>query len=394
MKMNIENINDLYKTVVPNEIRKKIFDITEYPIIHGYNIKTSYRNGGKTTNVILWGMCANKLYGSHISYIRTAKNMTTVSKIKTLFDAINTYTLDDGRNYIQHIYNDEYNKVYYLSREKRFVLAKEDSSDIEIKNGKTIMYVHSIDQSDELRSGFADINLDIVLYDEFVDGSATNNTLVNFCHVLSTFFRLRYDSIVFMCCNMSTGNPVILQQMGIYNKVQTQTVPFMVYTTEYGTRIGVEILHVSTEISNERNIMNTRFFGFKVDGMDIIRGSSIVQEVYRELPQGMTLDTTPLYYYTCGNWYKVQYACNSKWQALFYISEATEPPHDCDHITMTDDKCKAITTPFTYWGILRDNQLAISLCKHVRRHDVCFDSYLTYISVKAFYDTFRIPENI
>lgn len=392
--MNIDKVNELYKTIVPLELRKKIYDITEYPILYGYNIKTSYRNGGKTTNVILWGMCANMIYGSHISYMRTSKSMTTVSKIKTIFDAINTYTLEDGRNYIQHIYNDKYNRVYYLSREKRFVLAREDSTDAEIKNSETIMYVHSIDLSDELRSGFADLKLDIVLYDEFVDSAVTNTSFLKFAHILSTFFRLRSNSIVFMCCNMSTGSPVILQQMGIYNKVQTQNVPYMTYTTEYGTRIGVQILKVSNEISNERNIMNTRFFGFKLDGFDIIRGTSIIQEPYRELPPNVTLDTVPLYYYACGNWYKTQYAYNSKWQTLFYISECAEPPHDVDHITMTDDKCFAITTPFSYFGILRDNRLAIDLCKHVRRHDVCFDSYLTYISIKAFYDTFKIPENI
>lgn len=392
--MNIETVNELYKSIVPSYIRTKIFDITNYPIIHGYNIKTSYRNGGKTTNVILWAMCANKLFGSKLSYIRTTKSMTTVSKIKTIFDSINTYTLEDGRNYIQHIYNDKYNRVYYLSREKRFVLAKEDSSDLEIKNGETIMYVHSIDQNDELRSGFADMNLDIILYDECIDGYATNTTLVNFCHIISTFFRLRSDSVIFMCCNMSTGNPVIFQQMGIYMKMQSQTVPYMVYTTEYGTRLAVEMLTVSNEISNERNIMNTRFFGFKIDGMDIIRGSSIIHEPYRELPQNMTLDNTPLHYYACGNWYKVQYASNTIWQPLFYISECSEPPHNCDHIVMTDDKCKAITTPYMYYGIMRDNTLAVSLCKHVRRQDVCFDNYLTYISIKAFYDTFKIPENI
>lgn len=392
--MNIENVNELYKSIIPEKLRKEIFDITNYPILYGYNIKSSYRNGGKTTNVILWSMCANRLYGSHISYIRTSKSMTTVSKIKTIFDAINTYVLDDGRNYIQHIYNDEYNKVYYLSREKRFVLAKEDSTDSEIKNAPTIMYIHSVDLNDELRSGFADTSLDIVLYDECIDSAVNNNTLINFLHILSTFFRLRYDSVVFLCCNMSTGNPVILQQMGIYNKVQAQTVPYMVYTTELGTRVSVELLQVSNEISNDRNIMNTRFFGFKLDGIDIIRGSSIVHEPFRELPPDMTLDDTPLFYYSCGSWYKVQYAYNENWQTLFYISESTEPPHTSDHITMTDDKCKAITTPYTYYGILRDNPLAVNLCKHVRRHDVCFDNYMTYISIKAFYDTFRIPENI
>lgn len=393
MNIDIENVNNFYRTIVPEELRKRIFDITDYPIINGYNIKCSYRNGGKTTNVILWSMCANMLFGSHISYMRTDKTMTTISKIKTIFDAINTYTLDDGRNYIQHIYNDKYNKVYYLSREKRFVLAREDSTDLEIKNAPTIMYVHSVDLSDSLRSGFADINLDIVLYDEFIDNSANKTTFINFLHILSTFFRLRYNSIVFMCCNLSTGNPTILQQMGVYTKIQAQEIPYMIYTTEYGTKIGVQLLEVSEEMSTEREQMNANFFGFKLDGIDIIRGCTVSREPYRHIPDNAITEPTNIFMYACGTWLQFYYASSTEWQPLIYAKQCIEPPHH-DNITITDDKLKAITTPFTYYGIMRDSKMCIDICKHARRHDMCYDSYMTYIAVKSFYDFFKIPENI
>ena len=87
---NIHNVNSLFDTVVSNEYKEKYYDVTKYPVINGYNFVTSYRNGGKTTNILLWAMCAHKIYGSRISYIRTNKTMTTRSKIMTLFDSINT----------------------------------------------------------------------------------------------------------------------------------------------------------------------------------------------------------------------------------------------------------------------------------------------------------------
>ena len=210
---DIHNVNSLFDMIVSKEYKEKYYDVTKYPVIHGYNFVTSYRNGGKTTNILIWAMCANKLYGSKISYIRTNKTMVTRSKIMTLFDSINTTVDDNGKNYVQKIYNDKYNRIMYFPTEKCFKLVREDMTADELKTAKILCYVHSIDTNDELRSGFADNELDIILYDECMDKYVNNNTLINFLHIVSTFFRSRYKSIIFMACNMSTGAPIILQQM-------------------------------------------------------------------------------------------------------------------------------------------------------------------------------------
>ena len=162
---NVHNVNSLFDMVVSKEYKEKYYDVTKYPVIHGYNFVTSYRNGGKTTNILIWAMCANKLYGSKISYIRTNKNMVTRSKIMTLFDSINTTVDDNGKNYVQKIYNDKYNRIMYFPAEKCFKLVREDMTADELKTAKILCYVHSIDTNDELRSGFADNELDIILYD-------------------------------------------------------------------------------------------------------------------------------------------------------------------------------------------------------------------------------------
>ena len=229
---DIYKVNNLYDSVMLKEYKEKYYDVTKYPVINGYNVVTSYRNGGKTTNILLWSMCAHKIYGSRISYIRTNKTMTTRSKIMTLFDSINTTVDDDGKNYIQKIYNDKYNKIMYFYNEKCFKLCRDDMTADELKTAEILCYVHSIDINDELRSGFADNRLDIILYDECIDNKINNTTLINFLHIVSTFLRSRYKSVIFMACNMSTGAPTILQQMGIYTKVLSQTTPYAMYTTE------------------------------------------------------------------------------------------------------------------------------------------------------------------
>lgn len=391
---NISNVNNLFDMVISNEYKEKYYDVTKYPVIYGYNFVTSYRNGGKTTNILIWSMCANKLYGSKISYIRTTKSMVTRSKIMTLFDSINTTVDDTGKNYIQKIYNDKYNRVMYFYNEKCFKLVREDMTAEELKTAKILCYVHSIDTNDELRSGFADNKLDIILYDECIDDKVNNATLINFLHIVSTFLRIRYKSIVFMACNMSTGSPIILQQMGIYTKVLSQTTPYAMYTTEKHTRISVEILEVSETFSNERNIMNDTFFGFDIDGIEIIRGTSICHETFRELPENTETIPTNVKLYSCGYWIDVFTTVSDIWQNMIYFKRGIPSDHRVGTITLTDDKNYAFTHPYTYASIGKDFKICLLMAKLFRRNDICCDNYMTYISANAFYDFYKIPEYI
>ena len=339
-------------------------------------------------------MCAYKLYGSKISYIRTTKSMVTRSKIMTLFDSINTTVDDTGKNYIQKIYNDKYNRVMYFYNEKCFKLVREDMTAEELKTAKILCYVHSIDTNDELRSGFADNKLDIILYDECIDDKVNNATLINFLHIVSTFLRIRYKSIIFMACNMSTGSPIILQQMGIYTKVLSQTTQYAMYTTEKHTRISVEILEVSETFSNERNIMNDTFFGFDIDGIEIIRGTSICHETFRELPENTETIPTNVKLYSCGYWIDVFTTVSDKWQNMIYFKRGIPSDHRVGTITLTDDKNYAFTHPYTYASIGKDFKICLLMAKLFRRNDICCDNYMTYISANAFYDFYKIPEYI
>ena len=391
---DIYKVNNLYDSVVLKEYKEKYYDVTKYPVVHGYNFVTSYRNGGKTTNILVWAMCSHKIYGSRISYIRTNKTMTTRSKIMTLFDNINNTVDDTGKNYIEKIYNDKYNKVMYFYNEKCFKLCRDDMSADELKTAEILCYVHSIDTNDELRSGFADNRLDIILYDECIDNKINNTTLINFLHIVSTFLRNRYKSVIFMACNMSTGAPTILQQMGIYTKVLSQTTPYALYTTEKHTRISVEILEVTEAFSNERNIMNDTFFGFDIDGIEIIRGSSICHESYRELPENTEIISTNVKLYSCGYWIDVFTTVSDKWQNMIYFKKGTPSNHRSGTITLTDDKNYAFTHPYTYASIGKDFKICLLMAKLFRRNDICCDDYMTYICANSFYDFYKIPEYI
>lgn len=392
---DINAVKQLYDNIVPDNF----FKVTKYPLISGYNIYNSFRSGGKTTAVLLFGLCNWRLSGGTMGYMRTSHKQTVKSKVFTMFNTINSYTDENGQNYVEKITDGKYNHIYYMTTEKCFRIARVDSTDDEIKQSPVICYVFSMDMVDDYKSGFADDNIDILLYDECVDTYVNNNTTIAFLNNISTFFRLRTNNMIFMNCNMSLGNTVILQHFGILQAVQIQDTEFKMYKTPLGTQIGVTLLSetsVSDKHANERAKFNQKYMGFSssIQGIENIRGTTIIRQPYRELPRDATIHETPLYMYTSGQYFKCDIVTSETFQTMFYIHTVPNVRHCIENLTITDDKTYSFEHPYCYYGIGRDFQYCVDLAKHYRRGDVCVDSFMTDIYIKAFYDLFKIPENI
>lgn len=397
MELNIKRIQDIFREIVPKDLRSKWLDLSARPIQYGYNLYNSYRAGGKTTNALIFSLIAFNEYNCTTMYFRSGIRATRAKAVSTLCDTINTTIDDNGLNYVQRITGEKYCWVGYHSRTKTFRLLQH--LDDEMNTAPVFMYVCAVSESLSLKSGFADPNCNISLYDEFIDDEVTNDSMIMYLNALSTIFRLRHKSIAFMFCNMSVGSPIILRKMGIYEKVLNQTTPFMVYHTKRGMKITVNILEPSEEQSNERLKMNETYFNFDtdIDGIENIRGSSIVRASYRELPEDVIpecITETGLYIYSCGYWMNVKQISSNTWQDMYYITTCLEPTHDAEHLTITDDRLFSFQNPYTYSSIGKDFKLCCDLAKKVRRNDVCFDNFMTYISVKSFYDLYKIPELI
>lgn len=392
---DINAVKQMYDKIVPDEY----FKVTKYPLIGGYNIYNSFRAGGKTTAVLLFGLCNWMLCGGTMGYMRTSHKQTVKSKVFTMFNTINTYVDDNGQNYVERITDGKYNHIYYMTTEKCFRIARVDSTDEEIKNSPVVCYVFSMDMVDDYKSGFADDSIDILLYDECVDTYVNANTTIAFLNNISTFFRLRTNNMIFMNCNMSLGNTVILQHFGILQAVQIQDTEFRLYKTPLGTQIGVTLLNensISDKHANERAKFNQRYIGFSnsIQGIENIRGTTIIRQPYREVPEHSDIIDTPLFIYTSGQTFKCDLVVNEKWQSMYYVHLTDQVEHSNENITITDDKLYSFEHPYCYYGIGRDFQSCVDLAKHYRRGDVCVDSFMTDIYLKAFYDLFKIPENI
>lgn len=385
----VNNVKRYLGTIIPEEIKKKYFDISTLRLQLGYNIITSYRAGGKTTNEILFCIKSFFDYGYTSAYIRTNRASVVESSISTMCTTINNTVLDNGKNYVQEITKDKYVYVKYHSRSKTFRLLKDIDEDI--KDSDIFMYVFSIDDSLNKKSGFSDNACDIIIYDEFVDTYYTASTTILFLNFISTLFRLRYNSICFMNCNLSIGSPLLLKHFEIYERVLNQTTPFMQYKTKKGTRIYVTILQPDEDnISDDRLKMNERYFGFSLTGIENITGMSISRDLYRTLPDNAKTVSTNLYINTCGSYYRVFQACIPDWQNMYYIKQSSEPVHKQGTITITDDRIKAYETPYTYYNLGGEFPQFVDLYTKFKRNDICFENYMTYISIKSFYGFFGV----
>ena len=292
MELNIKRIQDTFREYVSEENRRLWLDLSARPVQYGYNIFNSYRTGGKTTNILIFALIAYHLYNTTTMYFRSGIKATRAKAVSTLCDGLNNIVNDDGQNYVQAITDNKYCWIVYHSHTKTFRLL--ESLDSEPIKSPVFIYVCAVSESLSLKSGFADTNCNITLYDEFIDDEVTNSSMIEYLNAISTVFRLRTKSIAFLNCNMSVGSPIILRKFGIYEKVLNQTTPYMVYHTKGGMKISVNILEPSEEQANERLKMNEMYFNFdtNIEGIENIRGTSICRESYRELPPDVTPDTT------------------------------------------------------------------------------------------------------
>ena len=88
-----------------------LFDPTECPLnIAKYFTIVTERASGKTTNVLLYGLVCNKLFGTVIQYIRRDDSMLAPKNAKSLMETI----IYNG--YVEKLTGDKYNNMLYKSR--------------------------------------------------------------------------------------------------------------------------------------------------------------------------------------------------------------------------------------------------------------------------------------
>ena len=229
-----------------------------------YFVLLSERSVGKTTNVILFGMCAHEICGTQIQYIRQHSDMITPKTSRQLFDTILRY------DYVSKITGGRWSSVTYWAA-GWYYCNTDDNGKVTERAEKPFMYCLGLNKAEDYKSVYNAPTGDIIIFDEFISRYYAQDEFILFCDVVKTIIRDRQEPIIFMLGNTLDRYNHYFSELEILNI--TTSIPIGEHTetvTTKGTPIYVEI--VTREKTPERLTFNKLFFGFKNKKLGSITG--------------------------------------------------------------------------------------------------------------------------
>ena len=270
--LNFQKINNLYKKL---KCPPEVFDPSKLPFDRDkYFVLCSERSVGKTTNVLLWGMCAHEVHGTQIQYIRQFDEMLAPKRMKQLFDTILKF------DYIKKLTKGRWNSCEYYARGWTYTKV-EDGKIIE-KDTKPFMYCLGLNQNDFFRSTYNAPTGDVLVVDEFISSYMPKNEFVILCDMIKTIIRERTSPVIFMLGNTLDRYHNYFEEMELL-PIST-TMPLGQHTesiTSKGTPIYIEF--VTREKTPEKIHLNKIFFGFKNPRLGSITGDDWVIIPYQHI---------------------------------------------------------------------------------------------------------------
>ena len=119
-----------------------------------WNIIMSERSRGKTSEILLLGMVMNKLYGTHIQYLRSREEMIVKKNSEDLFTVI----VREG--YVEKLTNGQYNSIVYRSRRWYYQKVDEYGNEVE-RSPEQFCTMLSIDRAEMMKDYSFDDNASV-----------------------------------------------------------------------------------------------------------------------------------------------------------------------------------------------------------------------------------------
>ena len=256
-------ISKLYKSLGCPE---DVYDPTHLPFDKcKYFLLTSSRSVGKTTNILLWAMCACKIYGCQIIYIRQREAMIEkryLDSVVGLFSVIRQF------GYIDKLTDGKYNDIDYYARVWRYVRRDENNKIVE--KSEPIMVCVDIDQAETYKSTLAAPRGDFLVFDEFISRDYKENEFVTFCDLVKTVIRDRLAPIVLCLANTTDIYNPYLREFGVQGVMASLAEgESSIMQTHKGTMIYCERIGAKSKI---RPLVNTQYFGFENPLLSSITG--------------------------------------------------------------------------------------------------------------------------
>lgn len=266
IKYNYKKITKLYRSLgIPPE-----YDFTEIIPIENENLKwynlNSERSVGKTTNILLYGMCMNKLYGTQIQLVR--HRVVKASYYRDLFNTIIQY--DNGK-YIKKLTDDKYNGVKYYQKKFYYILVNEDGVE-EARSPEPFCVSLASEDCYNLCSQYEAPLGDWIILDECFNDKNTPDEFVRFLHLHKTIVRERMSDKIFILGNTLDVNNIWYRQLTIHNEVRKlkRGESKIVYTSQ---QMPIYIHFLENRTPEKRKLFNKAHYGFDNPELNAIVGN-------------------------------------------------------------------------------------------------------------------------
>lgn len=216
-KQAIQLFNTLNIPKYDNDGNKIFNPVSDIPSKNfgDWNVLLSARSRGKTTNILLLGMCAHQTDGVQIQYIRQYDDMLTPSQAQDLFDVI------IGSGYISKITGGRFNNVKYYRR-RWYLVNLDEHGEVKDEEQEPFCVCLGINKEHNLRSTYNAPHGDYIVLDEFMraDKMYMRDEFVVFNNLLSTIIRDRTSAVIFMLGNLTDITSPYLLEMGLLDTVR------------------------------------------------------------------------------------------------------------------------------------------------------------------------------
>lgn len=253
-----------------------LFDPTECPLnIAKYFTIITERASGKTTNVLLYGLVCNKLFGTVIQYIRRDDSMLAPKNANSLMETI----IYNG--YVEKLTGGKYNNMIYKSRRWYYCRYEEDVL-VETAKDPCVQCL-SVDNSEVYKSSLNQPNGDFIVFDEMCSRRHLPDEFILFCDILSTIIRSRTEGItIWMLGNTIDRYDYYFDELEIADYMKyLQIGENALVKTSKGTPIYIEVFSPKKRTMKEK--VNLIFFGFKNSKLNAITGEDWLIVPYQHI---------------------------------------------------------------------------------------------------------------
>lgn len=270
-----------------------------------WDVLMSERSSSKTTQILLYWMCAFKRYGVKIVYLRKSSNMITQSMYVRLFDVIN----NPEYGYIDYLTDGKYNNIVVDRTTKHCYYVKTDDNGKEVERSAVpFMVLWSVDQYDRYASTFNSVDFDSIIFDEFSWGSYAPDEFLHLCQIIATVRRERSSVRITMLSNTITPYNQYLRELGISGHLaKMKKGDKAIITSALGTKVYCELLDVGIHNTVEFSQKALSYFGFENEALRSLYGGEWEIKGYKHLPPSDTRKINPTKILLCymGNYMRL-----------------------------------------------------------------------------------------